>query len=106
MPTALGGVACPCTFDENLSYQASRDAEKVGPISGSRGATTQSKPRFMDKSGRVQRLSWAFPAHLRVRNPSQLFVHERQERIERSLVAVTCCGQQFGHGRLCPVGHL
>ena len=106
MPTALGGVPGAGAFDEDLSHQPRRDAEKVGAVAGGCGAAAQPEPGFVHQRGGVECLARPLPPHLRARDSSQLVIDEWQQRVERALLAGSRRGQQRRHGRAPTVGHL
>ena len=106
MPAALGGVPRPRAFDEDLSHQPGRDAEKMCAVARGRGAASQPEPRLVHERRGVECLAWPLAPHLRVRDSAQLVVHQRQQRIERALLTGARRGQQRRHGRSRRVGHL
>src|SRR5262249_4861608 len=89
--------------DENLSHEPRRDGEKVGSaLKAERLQPGQAQVRLVHERCALQRVVRALLPKLRVCQPSQLLVDERQESVQGFAVTRSLSLQQLGHliGRL------
>ena len=82
-----------------LVDQTRGDAEEVRPVAGGSRAATEPHPRLVHECRRVEGLPGPLAPHLRVGDSAQLVVDERQQRVERVLVAGTRRREERGHGQ-------
>jgi hypothetical protein len=60
---------------------------------------------FVDERCRLKRVAWPFPGHLSPRQPSQLLVDDRNELLQRGLVAVFPSGEETRDGMARHIDH-
>ena len=94
---AFAVAARPGVIDENAPHQAGRDAKKVRAIlPADAPGVGQSKKRLVHQRRGLQRVSAPLAAHVPSSQAAQLRLHERQQPLERAIIAVAPRPQQLG----------
>ena len=87
----------PRVIDEHAPHQAGRDAKKVRAVlPADTPGVGQAKKRLVHERGGLQRVSAPLAAHVASSQAAQLRLDERQQLLERGIIAVAPRPQQLG----------
>jgi hypothetical protein len=85
-------------IDEHAPHEPSRDPEKVRSIlPAEMSGIRQAEKSLIDECGRLQRMPAPLPAHVAAGQPVELRLHERQELVKGTILAVAPRAKKFSH---------
>src|SRR5262249_29488739 len=80
-----------------LPHQAGRNSEEVRAILTGHIAVNQTQVRFVDQSRGLQGMTRSLAAHVVASQASQFVFNDRDQPVERDLIAFPPFKQQLGH---------
>ena len=84
---------------QDLSHDSRGQIKKVRAVlPANLPCTGQAQERFIDQCGRLQGVPLPLASHIASGQPAQLRFHQRNELLERCVVAVAPSPQQFSDG--------